>query len=78
MIPRIEYKSQVMKEQFREYCRNSQDGNGDGMTYAEYVEITADNDDNFLDFLYDSFEDDFNGYPDEETIEEDIKELINY
>lgn len=76
MIRNIEYKNQVLKENYREYCNNSEDGNGDGMSFKDYVERESEYDPFFYDFLYDTVE----GYdiPDEEELKEDLCELINY
>lgn len=77
MIPRIEYKSQIMREQYGEYCDNSEDGQGDGMTFSEYVNREYHNDPDFVSWLYDSITDEC--IPENQSeIEEDIYTLINY
>lgn len=48
-----ECKIQQLKEQYNEYCSNSEDGQGDGMSFAEYVEREADNDPYFFAWLFD-------------------------
>lgn len=70
----IETKSRILKEQYSEYCSNSMDENGDGLSFEDYVmrEIESDKD-NFLFWFYDGV------IPaDEEQIQNDIVELINY
>lgn len=76
MIRNIEYKNQVLIENYREYCNNSEDGNGDGMSFKDYVERESENDPFFYDFLYDTVEG--NDVPDEEEVKNDLCELINY
>lgn len=76
MIKNIDWKNQIMKENYREYCRNSEDGEGDVMSFQEYVEREFDNDPCFLSWMYDEV---LGGeFPDSETISEDLHELINY
>ena len=48
-----EHKIQQLKELYNEYCSNSEDGQGDGMSFAEYVEREADNDPRFFVWLFD-------------------------
>lgn len=77
MIRNIEYKNQVLRENYREYCNNSEDGNGNGMSFKDYVERESENDQFFYDFLYDTVE----GYDipeEEEEVKNDLCELINY
>lgn len=78
MIPRFDYKYQVIKEQYEEYCSNSEDGKGDGMTFADYVKRESDNDPDFWGWLYDEGLDSFEGFPDEKTMKENLQELINW
>lgn len=47
-----EHKIQQLKESYNEYCSNSEDGCGDGMSFAEYVEREADNDPRFFAWLF--------------------------
>lgn len=70
----IETKSRILKEQYSEYCFNSMDENGDDLSFENYIirEYNAEKD-NFLFWLYDGI------IPaDEEQIQNDIVELINY
>ena len=77
MIPRIEYKNQIMREQYREYCNNSEDGQGDGMTFSEYVKSEYDNYPNFIFWLYDCV-DEVEMPENQSEIEADIDIFINY
>lgn len=47
-----EHKIQQLRERYNEYCSNSEDGQGDGMSFAEYVEREADNDPRFFAWLF--------------------------
>lgn len=47
-----ECKIQQLQERYNEYCSNSEDGQGDGMSFAEYVEREADNDPFFWGWLF--------------------------
>ena len=47
-----EYKIQQLKELYNEYCSNSEDSQGDGMSFREYVEREADNDPRFFAWLF--------------------------
>lgn len=47
-----ECKIQQLQERYNEYCLNSEDGQGDGMSFAEYVEREADNDPRFFAWLF--------------------------
>lgn len=78
MIPRLAYKHQVMKEHYNEYVQNSEDGKGDGMTFADYVKRESENDPDFWSWLYDEGLDSFEGFPDENTMKENLQELINW
>lgn len=78
MIPRLDYKRQVMKEHYNEYCSNSEDGKGDSMTFADYVERESSNDEYFQAWLYDEGSESFEGFPDENTMKENLQELINW
>lgn len=49
-----EYKIQQLRERYNEYCSNSEDGGGDGMSFAEYVEREANNDPRFFAWLFDA------------------------
>lgn len=53
MIPRIDYKIQILNENYNEYCRNSEDGEGDGMSLREYVERESESDPAFFRWLFD-------------------------
>lgn len=75
MIPRLVYKNQVMKEHYNEYVQNSEDGKGDGMTFADYVDRESENDPNFWSWLYDESSESFEGFPDENAMKEDIELL---
>ena len=72
-----EYKIQQLKELYNEYCSNSEDGQGDGMSFAEYVEREADNDPRFFAWLFeeDKYED-FCDLTEEE--QKEYQEFINY
>ena len=47
-----ENKIEQLKEQYNEYCLNSKDGQGDGMSFSAYVEREADNDPFFWGWLF--------------------------
>lgn len=49
-------KVQILREQYNEYCENSIDGQGDGMSFREYVGREADNDPGFFRWLFDDDE----------------------
>ena len=72
-----EYKIQQLKELYNEYCSNSEDGQGDGMSFREYVEREADNDPRFFAWLFeeDKYED-FCDLTEEE--QKEYQEFINY
>lgn len=53
MIPKLSYKIQILEERYREYCNNSEDGKGDGMSIHEYINRESENDPNFFSWLYD-------------------------
>ncbi len=78
MIPRLNYKQQVLKEHYNEYCSNSGDGHGDGMTFADYVKRESENDPDFWSWLYDEGLDSFEGFPDDKTMKENLQILINW
>lgn len=48
-----DYKIQQLREQYNEYCLNSDDGQGDGMSLAEYIRREASNDPFFWGWLFD-------------------------
>lgn len=53
MIPKIDYKIQILQENYDEYCSNSKDGEGDGMSLQEYVRRESENDPAFFRWLFD-------------------------
>lgn len=65
-----ECKIQQLREQYNEYCSNSEDGQGDGMSLAEYVEREADNDPRFFAWLFDAEDvERFDDLPEEQKTE---------
>lgn len=71
MIPRLEYKIQILNENYNEYCRNSEDGEGDGMSLREYIERESENDPNFFNCLYE------NDVPEPEVVSADMDNLLD-
>lgn len=72
-----EYKIQQLKERYNEYCSNSEDCQGDGMSFAEYVEREADNDPSFFAWLFE--EEDVERFDDlTEGEQKEYQEFINY
>lgn len=69
MIPR--YKIQILNENYDEYCRNSEDGEGDGMSLREYIKRESENDPNFFNWLYG------NEIPEPEVISTDMDNLLD-
>lgn len=47
-----ENKIEQLKEQYNVYCSNSDDGQGDGMSLAEYIRREASNDPFFWGWLF--------------------------
>lgn len=74
MIKNIDNKIEVLEENFREYCRNSEDGQGDGMSIREYVKRESENDPNFFSWVYDEIEG--NEIPEQEVIDNDMDNLL--
>ena len=73
MIPRIDYKIQILNENYNEYCRNSEDGEGDGMSLREYIKRESENDPNFFNWLYGLG----NEIPEPEVISTDMDNLFD-
>lgn len=73
MIPEINYKIHILEENYNEYCRNSEDGEGDGMSLREYVERESRNDPNFFNWLYGLG----NDVPEPEVVSADMDNLLD-
>lgn len=72
MIPNIEYKIIALSYEYGYYIEDSEDGYGDLMTFRQYVERKAKNDENFWYWIYEHPD----VLPDEDQRMKDLQELF--